>query len=344
MPWLVPLARRPERVAPAAIASALCGLVALIAVLVPGAAFAATSTEPFADKQWGLRQIGAERAWDVSRGLGARVGIIDTGIDLGHGELAGRVVDSTRCIGTRGLASDCGGSAQDDRGHGTHVAGIVAAPVDGTGVAGVAPEASLLIVKALDADGSGESLDVVAGIDWLLSRDVHVLNLSLAQTGLVRGAQGSPIKAAVERASSLGVVVVLAAGNDEKATQHRVGSDLPAIVVGATGRNGLVAPYSQPLDGLVRWGLVAPGGDGSSEVEGDVISTYWFAGRRSTYAWSAGTSMATAHVSGVGALLAARGVRGQAAVDQMLATAAAAPCGSACRGVVDASSALGLGP
>jgi len=302
---------------------------------------ALTNTEPFASSQWGLRQIGAERAWDVSRGKGARVGIIDTGVDFGHAELSGRIVASTRCIGTGGLASRCAGSAQDDGGHGTHVAGIVAAPLDRAGVAGVAPDSSLLVVKALDADGAGEASDVAAGIDWLLGQGVHVVNLSLAETSSLRRAGGAALEAAIGRASKAGAVVVMAAGNHTEATQTGGAFDLPAIVVGATDRNGRLAPYSQPLDGRVRWGLVAPGGSGEGSVEGDVISTYWFAGRRSSYAWSAGTSMATPHVAGVAALLAARGVRGQAAVDQLLGTATAKSCGTGCRGLVDAAAALG---
>ena len=313
-------------------------------LLAAAPAGAASNTEPLASSQWGLRQIGAERAWDVTRGRGARVGIIDTGVDLGHRELSGRVVASTRCIGTGGLAARCGGSAQDDGGHGTHVAGILAAPLDRSGVAGVAPEASLLIVKALDAEGAGDAADVVAGIDWLLSQGVHVVNLSLAEASSLRPASGAALEAAIQRASRSGAVVVVAAGNDPDETKANVASDLPAIVVGATDRRGRLAPYSRPLDGRVRWGLVAPGGQGVGEVEDDVISTYWFAGRRSSYAWSAGTSMATPHVSGVAALLAARGVRGQAAVDQMLGTAGSTSCGAGCRGLVNASAALCVGP
>lgn len=320
---------------------ALVAATTLAGVLLGSApAGAAPNSEPFAGSQWGLRQIGAERAWDVSRGRGARVGIIDTGVDLAHAELAGRIVGSTRCIGTGGVAARCTGSAQDDGGHGTHVAGIVAAPLDRTGVAGVAPEASLLVVKALDAEGSGEASDVAAGIDWLLGQGANVVNLSLAETSSLRRAGGLSLEAAIKRAAAAGAVVVMAAGNHAETTQANAAYDLPAIVVAATDRDGRLAPYSRPLDARVRWGLVAPGGTGSGAPERDVISTYWFPGRRSSYAWSAGTSMATPHVAGAAALLAARGVRGQAAVDQLLGTAAAASCGPGCRGLLDAGKAL----
>ena len=314
----------------------------LSGLLAAGPVRAAPNDEPFAASQWGLRQIGAPAAWDVTRGSGARVGVIDTGIDLGHAELAGRVVASTTCLGTRGLVSGCGGTAQDDAGHGTHVAGTVAAPVNGSGVAGVAPEASLLVVKALNAEGAGNAFDVVAGIDWLLSQGVHVVNLSLSEVSSLRQAPASPLAGAIERAYQAGVVVVVSAGNNPDTSGERVASDLAAIVVGATGRDGRMPPYSAPLDSGVRWGLVAPGGDGTADVKGDVISTSWFAGRRSSYAWSSGTSMATAHVSGVAALLAARGVVGKAAIDQMLATTAPTSCGPGCRGLVDATAATAI--
>jgi len=314
-------------------------LVAVLS-LIPGPAEALVNGEPYGSSQWGLRQVGAERAWDQTRGEGARVGIVDTGVDLGHPDLASRVVASTSCIGTEAQAARCTGSAQDDSGHGTHVAGIVAATRNGAGTAGVAPDASLLVVKALRSDGSGEAADAAAGIDWLVARKVDVVNLSLAEAPSLRRVTGSPLEAAIRRAAAADVVVVLAAGNDVAPPDGSTAFNLPAIVVGASDRAGRLAPYSRPLGSGVRWGLLAPGGDGTAGVQGEVISTYWFPGRRSGYAWSEGTSMAAPHVSGAAALLAAGGVRGQAAVDRLLATVAPVSCGTGCRGLLDASAAV----
>jgi len=313
---------------------------ALVALLVPGPAEALVNGEPFASSQWGLRQVGAERAWEQTRGEGARVGIVDTGVDLGHADLASRVVASTRCIGTEGQAARCAGSAQDDAGHGTHVAGIVAASRNGAGTAGVAPDASLLVVKALRADGSGEAADAAAGIDWLLARKVDVVNLSLAEAPSLRRVTGSPLEAAIRRAAAADVVVVLAAGNHVEPPDGSTAFNLPALVVGASDRAGRLAPYSRPLTSGVRWGLLAPGGDGTAGVQGEVVSTYWFPGRGTGYAWSEGTSMAAPHVSGAAALLAARGVTGQAAVDRLLGKAVPVDCGTGCRGLLDASAAV----
>ncbi len=321
---------------------AVVAAAAAAALLLGGApAGAAVNGEPFAAAQWGLGQVGAAGAWDLTRGSGARVGIIDTGIDLSHSELAPRVVTSIRCIGTGGQASRCGGSAQDDSGHGTHVAGIIAASLDGAGVAGMAPEASLLVVKVLRADGTGEATDAAAGIDWLVGNGVNVVNLSLTENPSVRPVPGSPLETAIRRASAAGVVVVLAAGNNVPPLGGNAAFNLPAVIVGATDRTGRLAPYSLPFPSGIRYGLVAPGGDGSAGLEGEVLSTYWYPGRHSSYAWSAGTSMSAAHVSGAVALLAARGVRGQDAVDRLVATAAAVSCGTGCRGLLDAGAAVG---
>ena len=106
----------------------------------------------------GAGRIGAEAAWTRTTGAGIRIGIVDTGIDLEHEDLAGKVVESTSCVGSGGDQAKCKGSAQDDQGHGTHVGGIAAASKDnGKGIAGVAPDAQLVIAKAMNAQGMGQA-------------------------------------------------------------------------------------------------------------------------------------------------------------------------------------------
>jgi len=98
--------------------------------------------------QWGVRRLNAPAAWSANKGAGVRIAIVDTGIDPGHPEFSGRIKGGTNAI-------DKDKPWADDHFHGTHVAGIAAAGLDGKGVVGVAPEAHLYAVKVLDKDGSG---------------------------------------------------------------------------------------------------------------------------------------------------------------------------------------------
>ena len=138
------------------IRNAFLGMAAAL-VLVAGAGTAGASNDPSFDRQWSLAKIGAETAWAQTTGTAIRIGIVDTGVDLNHEDLAGKVVDHASCVGAAGDASKCTGSAQDDQGHGTHVAGIAAAIKDnGKGIAGVAPEAELVVAKVLSRHGVRE--------------------------------------------------------------------------------------------------------------------------------------------------------------------------------------------
>ena len=92
--------------------------------------------DPFFGEQWALRAIHAPQAWAVSTGAGVRIGVVDTGVDLGHEDLAAKVVASVGCIGANSVEAACQGTAQDDEGHGTHVSGLAAAvTANGKGVA-----------------------------------------------------------------------------------------------------------------------------------------------------------------------------------------------------------------
>jgi hypothetical protein len=325
-------------------AAILAALVAL--ALPPGAARAAG--DPERSRQWGLTTIGVPAAWSSSTGAGVRIGIVDSGVDLAHEDLASKVVANAGCIGTTGDPARCtAGGGQDDFGHGTHVSGIAAAATgNGIGIAGVAPDAQLVVAKVLTDQGSGDINDVNAGIKWVVDHGAKVVNLSLGQDSVLTGLLGSSLDVGVEYAWSHGAIPVLAAGNSNL---FGLGSadygEMNAVVVGATGRNDTMAGYSSPV-GNAKWALVAPGGDGiSSKPENDIYSTWWESGKRDQYKAEAGTSMATPHVSGTLALLLARGLTPQAAVDTLLATAdRRVQCGSNCRGRLDAAAALGSLP
>jgi subtilisin family serine protease len=308
-------------------------LVGALALMASGAPPAAASADPGFPQQWGLARIGAERAWASGRGEGAVVAVVDSGVDLAHEDLRDRIVGSVSCIGSDGDPAACRGSAQDDDGHGTHVAGIAVATNDnGVGVSGVAPRASLLAVRVLAhecaADGCtarGSGADVAAGIRWAARNGADVINLSLGDT--VTTAFGPDFGGAVEEAWSRGVVVVVAAGNDFALSP--LANNSPAIVVAATTRNDARASYSNGSSnaiGSAGYGLAAPGGEVGDRPETctrdplGILSTYWDQGR-STYGCLAGTSMAAPHVAGAAAVLLGLGLSAAQTRDRLLATA-----------------------
>ncbi|HWC39355.1 MAG TPA: S8 family serine peptidase [Acidimicrobiales bacterium] len=341
------------------------GMLASVLTLLPVLAWSCSASgapaapnDPFWPQQWNMTQIGMPAAWGVSTGRGVKIGIVDTGVDLGHQDLAGKVVASTNCINSGGDSTKCTGNGQDDNGHGTHVAGIAAAAANnGLGVAGTAPDAQLVVAKVLNNQGSGNFSDVNAGMMWAVDHGAQVVNLSLGDsTPIVPGVLGqNSLETGIEYAWSHGAVPVLASGNTNYfglGSQNYGNTD--AIVVGATGTNGQTTSYSSP-PGNAKWALVAPGGDGYDATgqptcDGAarahcIISTYWSAGQANAYGYDEGTSMATPHVAGTVALLLALGRSPSQAVSGVLSSAnKATACGSGCAGLLDASGAVGAGP
>ena len=215
----------------------LAAVVAALLASMLRAGPAQATTDPLLARQWALTRIGASAAWARSTGSGVRIGIVDTGVDLAHEDLAGQVLASTSCIDTGGDPARCTGSGQDDQGHGTHVAGIAAAARDnGKGIAGVAPGARLLVAKALDAEGAGTTEDINAGIRWVVDHGAQVVNLSLGGNFVIDSLFGTSLDEGVRYAWSRGAIPVLAAGNTN--LLGLLGSSqygtLPAVVVGAS--------------------------------------------------------------------------------------------------------------
>ena len=310
----------------------------------------ATPNDQLFALQWNLRAIGAPVAWQVATGSGITIAVVDSGVDLTHDDLKGKVVGDVSCVGAAGDFNNCKPGGQDDNGHGTHVAGIAAAATDnGIGVAGVAPDASILDVKVLQqscdtingCDASGTTDDVIAGINYAVEHGASVINLSLGNTS--QSVLGHSFAAAVNAAFDKGVISVIAAGNDLLLPSG--GSDVNAIIVGALNRQDVKATYGNAI-GDAKWGLMAPGGepdtsDGCSTDPVGVLSTYF----NNKYACLAGTSMAAPHVAGAVAVLRSMGLSPQQTIDQLLATARnvgpAAVYGS---GALDLAAAVGKPP
>jgi subtilisin family serine protease len=313
----------------------IAAVLAAGALLALSTAGAGASNDRYFAQQWNLTQVGAPDAWSTSTGAGVVIGIVDSGIDASHPDLAGKIDAFADCLG--GACRET--RARDSDGHGTAVAGIAAAMTgNGAGIAGVAPDARLLVARVLGPDGSGVTEDINRAIQWVVDKGARVVNLSLGEPDLVIVSRlGTPLKPGVEYAWSRGAIPVLAAGNydDLSVSGSANYGDLHAVVVGATDRSGKVPAYSTSL-GNAMWGLVAPGGNGDGPGA-DVISPV--PGAR--YEWVAGTSMAAPHVSGALALLLAQGLSPSAAVDRLLGSLdRSVACGPGCRGRLDVKAAV----
>jgi subtilisin len=235
-------------------------------------------------------------------GVGTKVAVIDTGIDCGHPDL------QTNCI--YGASFVKGSKAFDDYGHGTHVAGIIAARANGFGVVGVAPEATLYAVKVLDSKGSGSYSAVASGIVWAIKNGMHVINMSLG------GASSSQALAdAVKAASDAGILVVSAAGNSGCCNTVLYPAKLPeSMAVAAVDANDQRAWFSSTGPEV---DVAAPGVAILSTVPTGSCKLCDPSGYRTL----SGTSMATPHVTGTGALLMSRGFTAAQAWTQISGTA-----------------------
>lgn len=221
------------------------------------------------DIPWGVRYLGGDRLWRNGKGSGVRIAVIDTGIARKHFELRDRVKGGVRITG--------GGI----NGHGTHVAGIIAASLNHRGIVGVSPEAELYDVKAFGSDGKASLTNILRGIDWSIKNKMQVINMSFGMPQ-----QSEALNRMIQKAASHNIIMVASAGNNGKAVEYPARYS-QVIAVGALNENGKLADFSSRGAGLNQ---TAPGVD--------ILSTW--PGNR--FKKLSGTSMAAPHVTGMVAL------------------------------------------
>ncbi|QDT58832.1 Subtilisin BL [Stieleria bergensis] len=253
---------------------------------------------------WNLNQIGAPSAWAAGyTGEGVLVAVLDTGVDLDHPDLVDNIFVNTGEIAGNGIDDDGNGFTDDVHGfdfadndpnpadlngHGSHVAGTIAAMRNGVGPTGVAYDATILPVKILGQDGTGTAFGMAAGIHYSVSMGAQIINIS------VGGGFNSTIQSAISYAQSQGVLIVASAGNSYAAVP-----DYPAqysrmfdnvISVGAYDSSVTMADFSNQVGGSGAVQVDAPGVNIYSTLTLDQLG------------YATGTSMASPHVTGLAAL------------------------------------------
>ncbi len=259
--------------------------------------------DPELDAAWGVKRIGAGAVHDLgNKGAGVKVAIIDTGIDYTHPDLSANYAGGKNFVTSSFYCSYTGDDPMDDYGHGTHVAGTVAARNDNYGVVGAAPEARLYALKVLDCLGSGDFSDVIAALQWSVDNGMQVTNNSYGSDG----DPGLTVKSAFDNAYNAGVLHVAAAGNSGNASGTGDNVGYPArydsvIAVAATDANNARASFSSTGSAVE---LAAPGVAIYSTCP--PYSLLCIFGEY--YTTLDGTSMASPHVAGTAALVIASGI------------------------------------
>lgn len=267
----------------------------------------AAAQEPRFDEQWALQAEGgldAPAAWTIADGTGTIVAVLDTGAELGHPDLRGALWSNPGETPGNGIDDDANGwvddvngvdlvnrdgDPADDEGHGTHVAGMIAAPRDGRSIVGLAPGARLMVVKVLDARRGGNTAVLSEGIAYAVAHGASVINTS------INGDHSTPdLEQAVALAERAGIPIVASAGNQARsldvAPSYPASYDGPGtIAVASAGPLGLLSAFSNFGRGSVE--LAAPGEDILSSARGGGLEL------------RSGTSMAAPLVAATVALL-----------------------------------------
>lgn len=234
--------------------------------------------QPTQEFPWNISMIGADLVWSETQGDPVRVAVLDSGIDLDHPDLFENIKGHINIIKPKK-------SGDDDGGHGTHVAGIVAAVDNAIGVIGVGPQIDLYAVKVLDKKGRGYLSDLIDALNWCIENDIQVINMSLGSQQ-----DNASFHEAVQNVYHAGIVQIAAAGNygleGGAISYPAIYSETIAVSsIDSLGNWDPYSSYGEQID------LIAPGVD--------VRSTY----KDGLYARISGTSMAAPHVTGTVALI-----------------------------------------
>jgi major intracellular serine protease len=227
---------------------------------------------------WSISEFKVEKSWIKSKGKGVTVAVIDTGCDLDHPDLKDNLVDGYDFInGSR--------YPTDDNGHGTHVAGTIAASNNGKGIVGVAPQAKIMPLKSLGGDGSGDLKHICQAILYAADNNADIITMSLGTTS-----HASIFQQTLEYAVSKGCVIFCAAGNEGKEKELMYPARYPeTISVGSISNTYKISRFSCSKG--TELDFFAPGENVISCVPDD------------SYANMTGTSMANPFAAGCGALL-----------------------------------------
>lgn len=269
--------------------------------------------DPGYAKQWNLKLLNLETVWqNWSGSKDTIVAVIDTGILPGHPDLAGNIIPGYDFIDDDNDPTD----TNKEFSHGTHVAGIIGAMTNNQqGIAGINWQVSIMPIRVIGKEGTGDYSALIAGIYWAVDNGANVINLSLA------GSMDTiALREAIQYAVQHQVTVVAAAGNNGSSPilyPARYPEVISVGAVGPTRERAYYSNYGPELD------LVAPGGDSSilTEEYNTILSTAGYMDNNTAvyqYTWTQGTSMAAPHVSASVALLYSAGITDPVEIQRLL--------------------------